>query len=62
VYPVTPPIEEEEPTHTPTRFVVDGERISQEQIDAILDKISQAGYHSLSDREKNILYQVSRQL
>lgn len=63
VYPVPPPTPvEEEPTNTPTRFVVDGERISQEQIDAILDKISQAGYHSLTEREKNILYQVSRQL
>ncbi len=47
---------------TPTRFVVHGERITQEQIDAILDKISQAGYHSLSEREKTILYEVSRQL
>lgn len=47
---------------TYTRFVVDGQRISQEQIDAILDKISQAGYHSLTEHEKNILFQVSRQL
>lgn len=49
-------------TETYTRFVVDGERITQEHIDAILDKISQAGYHSLTEREKNILFQVSRQL
>ena len=47
---------------TPTRFVVEGESITQEQIDEILDKISQAGYRSLSEREKNILYQVSKQL
>ena len=47
---------------TPTRFVVEGEAITQEQIDEILDKISQDGYRSLSEREKNILYQVSKQL
>lgn len=63
------PIESEQPTivippvkETPTRFVVNGEPITQEQIDAILDKISHGGYHNLSDREKNILFEVSRQL
>lgn len=54
--PNTPVVE------TPTRFVVDGQKISQEQIDAILDKISHGGYHNLSEREKNILFEVSRQL
>lgn len=49
-------------TSTPTRFVVGGEPITQEAIDAILDKISQAGYHSLTDHEKQILFDVSRQL
>ena len=48
--------------HTPTKFVVDGQPISQEQIDQILDKISKGGYHGLSEREKNILFEVSRQL
>lgn len=47
---------------TPTRFVVDGEAISQEAIDEILDKISQAGYHSLTEHEKRILFEVSRQI
>jgi len=47
---------------TATRFVVDGENISQERIDAILDKISHGGYHSLTEREKFILFEVSRQL
>ncbi len=61
VYPVAPPVEVEL-TNTPTKFVVNGQPISQEQIDAILDKISQAGYHSLTEHEKNILFQVSRQL
>ena len=49
-------------TATPTRFVVDGEAITQEAIDEILDKISQAGYHSLTEHEKRILFEVSRQL
>ena len=49
-------------TVTPTRFVVDGEAITQEAIDEILDKISQAGYHSLTEHEKRILFEVSRQL
>jgi membrane associated rhomboid family serine protease len=57
---VTPPAPPR--THTPTRFVVDGEPITQEAIDEILDKISQAGYHSLTEREKRILFEVSRQL
>ena len=50
------------PEQTLTKFVVDGERVTQEQIDEILDKISQAGYHSLTEHEKNILFQVSKQL
>lgn len=49
-------------TATPTRFVVDGEAITQEAIDEILDKISQAGYHSLTEHEKRILFEVSRQI
>lgn len=52
----------ETPAPTPTKFVVDGQPISQEQIDQILDKISKGGYHGLSEREKNILFEVSRQL
>lgn len=49
-------------TSTPTKFVVDGESITQETIDDILDKISQAGYHSLTEYEKRILFEVSRQI
>lgn len=49
-------------TMTPTRFVVDGEPITQEAIDEILDKISQVGYHSLTEHEKRILFEVSRQI
>lgn len=47
---------------TPSRFVVNGQAVSQEQIDAILDKISLSGYHNLSEEEKKILFEVSNQL
>lgn len=47
---------------TPTKFVVDGISLTQEAIDDILDKISQAGYHSLTEQEKRVLFEVSRQL
>lgn len=61
-YQVTPEPQRETQAHTPTKFIVDGQPISQEQIDQILDKISKGGYHGLSEREKNILFEVSRQL
>ena len=34
--------------------------VSQEEIDKILDKISQSGYQNLTDREKKILFQASK--
>jgi membrane associated rhomboid family serine protease len=33
----------------------------QEQVDAILDKINEQGYESLTDEEKDILYKASKQ-
>ncbi len=36
------------------------EEISQEVIDGILDKISREGYQNLSEREKKILFEVSK--
>lgn len=36
-------------------------RVSQQEIDAVLDKISRNGYDSLSTREKEILFRASRQ-
>ncbi|MCX6168207.1 MAG: rhomboid family intramembrane serine protease [Ignavibacteriales bacterium] len=36
------------------------ETVSQEEIDKILDKISQSGYQKLSDREKKILFEASK--
>ena len=38
------------------------EEISQAEIDAILDKISQSGYQNLSEREKKILFQASKKM
>ena len=40
----------------------DGEEITQQEIDAILDKISQSGYQNLSEREKRILFEVSKKM
>lgn len=36
------------------------EEINQEEIDKILDKISQSGYQGLSEREKRILFEASK--
>jgi membrane associated rhomboid family serine protease len=38
------------------------EQVSQQQIDEILDKISQHGYQSLSEKEKKILFEASKKL
>ncbi len=40
----------------------EGEPITQSDVDAILDKIAAYGYQSLSDRERRILYEVSRRM
>jgi rhomboid family protein len=40
----------------------DDEKISQEEIDKILDKISQSGYQNLSEREKRILFEASKKM
>jgi membrane associated rhomboid family serine protease len=36
-------------------------RVSQQEVDAVLDKISRKGYDSLTTREKEILFRASRQ-
>jgi membrane associated rhomboid family serine protease len=41
---------------------VEGQEISQRQIDTILDKISSTGFNSLSDEEKKILYEISKKM
>jgi len=38
----------------------DSEEVLQEEIDRILDKISQSGYNNLTDREKQILFNASK--
>jgi len=40
----------------------DDEEISQEKIDAILDKIGKNGYQNLSDEEKRILFEASKKI
>ncbi len=37
-------------------------QVSQREIDAILDKISQSGYQNLSDKEKKILFEASKKM
>jgi membrane associated rhomboid family serine protease len=57
-------LEEERTTsHQPVNsIVIEGEEITQKKIDAILDKISEFGYQSLTDKEKRILTELSRRL
>jgi membrane associated rhomboid family serine protease len=40
----------------------DGEKITQQRIDEILDKIGQYGYQSLTEEEKKILFEASKKL
>jgi membrane associated rhomboid family serine protease len=37
-------------------------KITQEEIDKILDKISQSGYQNLTEREKKILFEASKRM
>lgn len=38
------------------------ENVTQQEIDKILDKISQSGYQNLSEREKKILFEASKKM
>lgn len=40
----------------------DNAEVTQEEIDKILDKISQSGYQNLSEKEKRILFQASKKM
>jgi membrane associated rhomboid family serine protease len=42
--------------------IKEDETISQEEIDRILDKISQSGYKNLTEREKRILFEASKRM
>lgn len=46
-------------------YDIDGkkdEKVSQEEIDRILDKISQSGYENLTEKEKKILFEASKKM
>lgn len=43
-------------------FFYKGEYITEETVDRILEKIADHGFDSLTDREKDILYEVSRRM
>jgi membrane associated rhomboid family serine protease len=43
-------------------FSVNGEEINQIKVDEILDKISSTGYQNLSQREKDILFELSKKI
>ena len=40
----------------------DNQEVTQEEIDRILDKISQSGYQNLSEKEKRILFEASKKM
>lgn len=44
------------------QLTVEGEEVTQETIDRILDKIAERGYQGLSEREKKILIELSKRL
>lgn len=53
----------EEPKNSKkSAYFVDGEEITQEIIDRILDKIAETGYQSLTEREKRILLELSKRI
>ncbi len=46
-------------------YDIDGKKddgVSQEEIDRILDKISQSGYENLTEKEKKILFEASKKM
>ncbi|RPI73690.1 MAG: rhomboid family intramembrane serine protease [Ignavibacteriales bacterium] len=42
--------------------VKEEDKVTQEEIDRILDKISQSGYQNLTEKEKKILFQASKKM
>ncbi len=54
--------EEENTTSKVNKLVIDGENITQNKIDAILDKISSSGYTNLTEHEKKILVELSKNI
>lgn len=52
----------EKPNPNPKKYNIQGEEITQRRIDEILDKISVAGYQNLTDKEKDILVELSKKV
>lgn len=48
--------------HDYKKEIDDNEKTAQEKIDAILDKLSEGGYQSLTEEEKKVLFQESKKL
>ena len=67
-YTTTSPFEKEvKSDEKPKRFNLTeidlgGTKVTQATVDAILDKISKTGYHSLTEQEKYILTEISKRL
>ncbi len=57
---ITPPVYKTD--SNAKKYVIDGEEITQNKIDVILDKISATGYQNLTEREKFILTELSKKL
>jgi hypothetical protein len=47
--------------HYRTTYLRDSDKPSEEEIDAILDKISRSGYDSLTRKEKEQLFKASKE-
>lgn len=58
-YTYTP---KEEKSYSVKKLNIDGEDITQAKIDEILDKINEKGYAGLSEREKKILFELSKNI
>lgn len=52
----------DEPAQKTTPHFIDGEEITQARIDEILDKISNYGWQNLTEKEKQILFELSQKL
>ncbi len=52
----------EPPRQSGRTYNIDGEQITQDKIDSILDKISASGYQNLTEKEKYILNELSKKI
>ncbi len=49
-------------SHTIKAYTIDGEIVTQQKIDEILDKISASGYQKLTEKERHILTELSKKI